>query len=401
MKRMLTFGLLIVVAIPLMATSVCGGEYISSPSHEGNARLAPVWSPDGERIVFPYLYRLLYTVEADGSNLQLISRPDDDDEYADFSPDVSPDGTRVVFVTSRHGPRFFFSDWRSLEIASSALDGSDYRRLTNHEALDSNPSWSPDGNRIAFVSDRDNTRGGVFTMAADGSDVRAITPPSLIVTQDSPLWSPDGRYMAFFTWGEERGKVLHTVATDGSSLTRIASAQLAAWSPDGTRIAFVATTDEFTLDLHTANPDGSDVRKVTQGAGFAVNRLPEPRLFWSADGSEITFLGERSPPGEKLVNGIYAIRMDGSGYRTIAEDVNRGHLMTVSPDGSRIAVRPERNWSIVLYTVAADGSDARGLVWDLSEPDPRVDPRQPPAVESVVTEATAPGELTQPEPLVE
>ena len=384
--------------MPLLAMD-CGDPKQRAAWGEGNARLSPVWSPDGDRIVFSYFLKLLYVVETDGSNLQLMFQSDGDFDYADFSPDISPDGTRVVFVTHRHQPRFFFQDKRSLEIGSSALDGSEYRRLTNHEALDSNPAWSPDGNRIAFFSDRENVRGAIYTMAADGSDVRGMTLPSLYVLQESPLWSPDGRYIAFFVQ-EEGGRALYTVGSDGSGLTRVSGAHVAVWSPDGSRIAF-GVEDEFRLRLYTSNPDGSDVREVTQPEWPRFERIrssqTEDYLFWSPDGSEILLLADQRSVGPS----IYAFAVDGSGLRAIAEDIGPRKNVVFSPDGSRIAIRDEAHPSIVMYTVAADGSDPRGLVWDLgTRHDSNRVPEQP-NVENLVTQTTAPGQLEQPEPLVE
>ena len=287
---------------------------------------------------------------------------------------------------------------RSLEIGSSALDGSDYRRLTNHEALDSNPAWSPDGNRIAFFSNRENARGAIYTMAADGSDVRGMTPQSLYVLQESPLWSPDGRYIAFFTQ-EERGRGLYTVGSDGSGLTRVSGAHVAVWSSDGRRIAF-GVEDEFRLRLYTSNPDGSDVREVTQPEWPRFERIrssqTEDYLFWSPDGSEILLLADQRSVGPS----IYAFAVDGSGLRAIAEDIGPRKNVVFSPDGSRIAIRDEAHPSIVMYTVAADGSDPRGLVWDLgTRHDSNRVPEQP-NVENLVTQTTASGQLEQPEPLV-
>ena len=401
MPKTLTIMLLLAIAMPLLAMD-CGDPTQDPPWFEGNARLSPIWSPDSDRIAFSYFKRLLYVVETDGSNLQLMFQPGDDFAYADFSPDISPDGTRVVFVTHRHQPRFFFQDMRSLEIGSSALDGSDYRRLTNHEALDSNPAWSPDGNRIAFFSNRENVRGAIYTMAADGSDVHGMTPPSLYVLQESPLWSPDGRYIAFFVQ-EEGGRALYTVGADGSGLTRVSGAHVAVWSPDGNRIAF-GVDDERKLRLYTSYPDGSDVREVApwQPRWPVVFRVRDSRtegyLFWSPDGSEILFLAQnrRGRPG------IYAYAIDGSSFRVIAEGLSFGSRnIAFSPDGSRIAIRYEAHPSIVMYTVAADGSDPRGLVWDLGERhDPNVVPAQP-NVENLVTQTTASEQLEQPEPLVD
>ena len=340
--KTLTIILLLAIAMPLLAMD-CGDPTQDPAWFEGNGRLSPVWSPDGDRIVFSYFFRLLYVVEADGSKLQLMFQSDGDFDYADFSPDISPDGTRVVFVTHRHQPRFFFQDKRSLEIGSSALDGSDYRRLTNHEALDSNPAWSPDGNRIAFFSNRENVRGAIYTMAADGSDVRGMTPPSLYVLQESPLWSPDGRHIAFFVQ-EEGGRALYTVGSDGSGLTRVSGAHVAVWSPDGRRIA-LGVEDEFKLRLYTSYPDGSDVREVApwqprMACIFPHSGLSDPKIICSGLPMALRYCSWQSDAVDQAYT-PYAV--DGSSFRAIAEDIGSRNI-AFSPDGSRIAIRDEAHF---------------------------------------------------------
>ena len=99
----------------------------------------------------------------------------------DFAPDVSPDGTRIVYTTTQYGeigPAGFIGRalYRNFEIETSALDGSDRRRLTENGEHDHDvaPAWSPDGNRIAFVREGYQAERGIYVMAADGSNARRI-----------------------------------------------------------------------------------------------------------------------------------------------------------------------------------------------------------------------------------
>ena len=101
---------------------------------------------------------------------------------SDYAPDVM--GDKVVFTTLRHA----CSGSKGYEIATANLDGSGYRRLTDADGADLLPTWSPDGSRIAFVSNRivhdgssmtsqkrrDNFN--VYVMDADGSNVRSLAP---------------------------------------------------------------------------------------------------------------------------------------------------------------------------------------------------------------------------------
>jgi Tol biopolymer transport system component len=73
-------------------------------------------------------------------------------------------------------------------------DGSNPRRLTDHSADDRSPSWSPDGQYIAFESERDD-RVGIYVMGSDGSNPHRLTDH--LADYRAPSWSPDGRYIAF------------------------------------------------------------------------------------------------------------------------------------------------------------------------------------------------------------
>jgi TolB protein len=92
---------------------------------------------------------------------------------------------RIAFYSDRDG---------NYEIYSVNPDGSGLKRLTNHEAEDQCPSWSPDGKRVAFRSRR-NGNSDIFIMNADGSDVRASTTAE--TDEYHPAWSPDGKELVF------------------------------------------------------------------------------------------------------------------------------------------------------------------------------------------------------------
>ena len=373
---------LTVLLLPLIAMSMLGSD--CGPASENARHLAeaspqrnPVWSPDGTSIAFSYDANgthgdYLYVVETDGSRLHHISElPADDTFYDDHSPSISPDGFRVAFATFRHNPRWrwwFAGAERSLEIGSSALDGSGYRRLTDREEMDTNPAWSPDGERIAFISGREDTGDwGIYTMLADGSGIRRVTPSSLTTTKDPPLWSPDGRRIAFLVEEDGEATALYTVEAGGSGLSRISeTSTLPAWSPDGTRIAFA-----FSMRIFTARPDSSDLRELTVSGLPTYDYGLVSGLYWSPDGSEIRFVGDLltpTRPDQGLSKGnypyaIYAIAVNGDWVRKVT-DLWNNLLPAWSPDGSRIAIYSLSDFdNVVLYTIEADGSGPKLLVW--------------------------------------
>ena len=326
----------------------------------------PQWSKDGSQIIFSHPPSGIFVVQADGS--RMWSLPPDSPmgtliSAGNFSPALSPDGSRVAYA-------MVVKANDSSEIVTSALDGSDLRKLTSNKALDAYPAWSPDGTQIAFYSARDLSAGffHLYIMDSDGSDERSLVSSSLISTRQPPVWSPDGSRIAFVAFQrdptETRRDIVHTVRPDGSGLTELgAAASSPAWSPDGTRIAFIREGDK-TRGLYTMDPDGRDQRLLSSFSRddhFWYNNLS-----WSPDGSQILYgvsaIGYPTP--------VVVVGVDGSEPRVLAErgsDWGRGGAAW-SPDGSRIAFHGVSDHSdVVLHTTARDGSDERVLVRGNSE----------------------------------
>ena len=179
----------------------------------------PRWTPDGERIIFgvgrgfhygegppnPSLPEAevyigsTYMATAGGGQVDRLSEVRGPVEL-DSSPDLSPDGSRLVQVTSRYYDEEPLTGIRrNFEIEVSDSDGSDRIRLTKDPHTDTYPKWSPDGNRVAFVKRNDYRedideeyegshydhygQGGfyyvvdsIYTVRADGSDLRLVYP---------------------------------------------------------------------------------------------------------------------------------------------------------------------------------------------------------------------------------
>ena len=315
----------------------------------------PTWSADGTRIAF--LHRgAVYVVASDGSSLMQVVGPYlDPGPYRDMdllqsplSPAISPDGSKVAYIqnSSDHCEANF-------DIYLSDVDGSNRQRLTDHDATDTNPVWSPDGTRIAFQSDRDSDgyelgRGhfALFTMKADGSEILKVSDETSAVAGTAPAWSPDGQNLAFVAteWAEESGnrvarnnpsatplsgtptrevraglfsrEVIYTVAPDGANPVKLWDGTLSpdfnprgrsnredwnvpeekveglTWSPDGSRMAFSATVYGESPILFAMELGSRHLHEVP------VPQIPRPPEYgkywqlpvsWSTEGSSLLF----------------------------------------------------------------------------------------------------------------
>jgi Tol biopolymer transport system component len=214
--------------------------------------------------------------------------------------------------------------------------------LTNNPAKDFNPKWSPDGSKIAFVSDR-NGSNGLYIMNSNGSGLIRLGDQGLYPRF---AWSPDGNKMVF--GNVELGETtIYTVRIDGTGLTRILNNIAYAtpsWSSDGNRVII-----SIDLGLHSRyliiDPDGKNPNFI-ENVSYMVD--------FSPDGKKIAYLS--SIDGE-----IYVQNLD-SNYRiNITNHPAGDKYPTWSPDSKKIAFSSERNGNWEIYVVNADGTQLERL----------------------------------------
>ena len=277
---------------------------------------SPSWSPDGKRIAFVsnrdghvidgIPTSDIYVMDADGGNQQnLTNNP----PGSDWFPSWSPDGKRIVFSARREG---HFENKFSItnEIYVMDADGGNQQRLTENRKNDWNPSWSPDGKRIAFSSDRkgDIVNFEIYVMDADGQNEQRLTENR--VHDWFPSWSPDGKRIAF-TSRRDGNDEIYVMDADGGNQRRLThhddSDEDPSWSPDGKRIAFTSLRDG-SRDIYVMDADGDNQRNLTNHPDADWNPS------WSPDGKRIAFVSSRT---RDLNPDIYVMDADGSNPRNL------------------------------------------------------------------------------------
>ena len=240
---------------------------------------APAWSPDGGKIAFERsLIRRegdtvvgadvdIYVINADGSEERNLTG-DGVSAGGPAGPIWSPDGRRIAFWSGRDG---------NDGIYVMNADGSGQRLLARNVG---HVAWSPDGRKMLVVRGASQgmrpTKHDVFVMDVDGRKLRRLTRIPQ-VNGPLPSWSPDGRRIVFVS-DRDRNLEIYVMNADGSgqrNVTRHPGRDSdPAWSPDGRKIAFT-TKREGNFEIYVMNADGSGQRKLTRNPG--VDRFP----IWS------------------------------------------------------------------------------------------------------------------------
>jgi dipeptidyl aminopeptidase/acylaminoacyl peptidase len=315
-------------------------------------------------------------------------------------PRISPDGSRVAFVvTAVDGEA---NEYRGA-IWVAPLDGSaEPRQFTSGERRDTTPRWSPDGNWLAFASNRgdDKTPMNLYVIPAVGGEARKLTDQKESVEEIS--WSPDSKRIAFgarvrdkayeeeddkkraprrFTrvfhkldsvgFTGDRRKHLLVVDLEGGEPTQLTSGDFEhgnpVWSPDGKRIVFDGLRDErwdveLVNRLYSVDADGKSEPKALTGDDGSYG---EPAF--SPDGGRIAY---RMTPEDGTYphhSQIGVMNADGGGAKLLTTSLDRQcgpypEYREPVWDGERIVFTIEDGGNLHLYAVAADGSSPPELI---------------------------------------
>jgi len=227
-------------------------------------------------------------------------------EGADFDPDIARDGALVVYASTQHR--------QTADIYTKSTDGRTVTQLTTDPGNDVMPSFSPDGSRIAFTSDRDGSW-DVYIMSANGGQAVQITSES--THELHPTWSPDGKFLAFCRLGATSGRWEIWVTESNNPAVRkfLGYGLFPEWAPTGNKIAFQRTRERggrfFSVwSMDFVNGEGTNLTEI---ASSPVAAIVNPT--WSPDGRRLAFATIPNPEhkyGQRPENAdIWIIDIDG------------------------------------------------------------------------------------------
>lgn len=325
----------------------------------------------------------IYVMDADGSNQMRLTN----NTANDISPKWSPDGRKIAFLSDK--------DWKSekkydvysnpnsdeYDVYIMNADGSNQMNITNNDVVDYSPTWSPDGSKIAFISNRyRQVYFPIFVVNADGSSEKRLTKEK-IMSMPPFCWSPDGSKIVFCC-GDYEGEPsweIYVINADGSNMTILTDDKkenvCPVWSPDGSKIAFLSGSSDFEEedneiyifvngDIYVMNADGSDKKRITD---YSTKNTSLRDILWSPDGKKIAYeYWYVNVENHEICMDLYIMNPDGSNQICLKKFTTEGNVTYIwSPDGSKIAYFFDGK----IFIINADGSNEKMLTENGKMPD--------------------------------
>ncbi len=224
--------------------------------------------------------REIWVVDFDGANPKSITQ----NQSINLSPSWTPDGQRIAFTSYlKRNPDLYLVD----------LNGKNLQRFSASPGLNLSPSWSPDGKQMVLMMGKEG-KSDIYLLDANGGNPRRLTGGH--GNESTPRWAPDGQQIVFSS-DRSGSPQIYTMSSDGSNVRRLTYEgnynTSPSWSPKGDRIAFCGRVGgEF--HIFTIGIDGSGLKKLTPHGSH--NESP----CWSPDGRYIAFSSTRLGGGSKI-----------------------------------------------------------------------------------------------------
>lgn len=304
----------------------------------------------------------IYIMNSDGSEqIRLTYNSGDNTD-----PNWSPNGEKIVYISQGNtGGR------AGRDIFIINANGGEEINLTKSfpEIGFDEPKWSPDGTKIAYVGCHSYAYESceIFIMNSDGGEKKQITNNEF---EDCFFdWSPDGKQIAFWSLRNKQGDI-YVINIDGSDELKLTNNPKypnhisyninPSWLPKGKTIIYMSTNFNTKYDeIYAINSDGSDETRITltQGSEWLISG----QQMWSPDGENFTFM-YRSQMGDQIVDKICVMNSNSIETDCITDGPDDDNPRW-SPDGKKIAFISYRDGQPEIYIMNNDGRNQTRLTY--------------------------------------
>ena len=334
-----------------------------SLSAEGNSLEIQAWLSDVRNSSLPPVIGKVYRGDATDAQVRIFAHQFADEIIGKLSgglPGIAT--TQIAFVSNRSGNK---------EIWAMDYDGENQHQITQLHTISLTPRWSPDASRIAFTCYAPHG-GSVLTAQICVQSMltnKPITWPRFQGTNSSPAWSPDGSQLMFMSsmYGNPELFIADASGARPKRLTFSNGANTSpSWNPKtGQQVAFVSDRGGIPL-LYTMNVDGSNQTKVDlPDKGYVIDPA------WSPNGQLLAFSWRR-PNGNY---DLYVMELVTHELVELTRDVGRNERPSWAPDGRHIVFESTRTGTRQIWSMIADGTEARQLTTQGQNESPNWSPK--------------------------